>query len=67
VYIGLLDSNLNSIVSMIPLEQEGVTNWFRLVAPAGSLSLNDYYTIVVETADKLMYNNLLIYKRFNND
>jgi hypothetical protein len=26
VYIGLLDSNLNSIVSMIPLEQEGVTN-----------------------------------------
>ena len=65
VHIGVLDGNLNSITSLIPLTQETTTNWFKLPAAASSLTVNqDYYTIVIETADKLMYNNLLIYRRF---
>jgi hypothetical protein len=65
IYIGKMDTNnWNTINELVQLTKEGDTNWYYLSSPFTHVAVGTYYTIVIETADKLMYNNLLIYKQF---
>lgn len=59
------NNSINGLDHLLTARTGSNLGWFILGQSYTNINSNTFYTIVIETADKYMYNNLLVYKMFS--